>query len=125
MSGCARASLVMSAVVCFASRSGADCIRRPETNSPRARAHRIRSAHQLVRLWQFHWNVQMLSRQDPGLLFNGFCPIIASQVRSDLARTSPSTCLGNVAASYHRSGSRMTARSTSSWPLVLDSPVGT
>eukprot|EP00965_Chrysotila_dentata_P009196 299556-Pleurochrysis_carterae.AAC.1 len=39
MSDCARASLVMSAVVCFASRSGADCSVEQETNFQRACAH--------------------------------------------------------------------------------------
>eukprot|EP00965_Chrysotila_dentata_P142010 4694257-Pleurochrysis_carterae.AAC.1 len=52
MSGCAHASLVMSAVVYFASPPTAACSRGQETNFQRARARRIRSAHQLIRLWQ-------------------------------------------------------------------------
>eukprot|EP00965_Chrysotila_dentata_P068877 2275979-Pleurochrysis_carterae.AAC.1 len=52
MSGGARASLVMSAVVCFASRLRANCNGGLETNFQRARAHQIRFAHQLIRLWQ-------------------------------------------------------------------------
>ena len=51
-SGGARASLVMSAVVCFASRSGADCNGGLETNFQRARAHQIRYAHQLIWSWR-------------------------------------------------------------------------
>eukprot|EP00965_Chrysotila_dentata_P067032 2218761-Pleurochrysis_carterae.AAC.1 len=42
----------MSAVVRFASRSGTDCNGGLKTNFQRARAHHIRSAHQLIRLWQ-------------------------------------------------------------------------
>eukprot|EP00965_Chrysotila_dentata_P015994 529632-Pleurochrysis_carterae.AAC.1 len=42
----------MSAVVCFASRSSADCNEGLETNFQRSRAHQIRSAHQLIRIWQ-------------------------------------------------------------------------
>eukprot|EP00965_Chrysotila_dentata_P019955 660806-Pleurochrysis_carterae.AAC.1 len=49
---------------------------------------------------------------------------VASQVQSHLARTSPLTLFGSVAASFHRSGSTMTAQLNSSWPLVLDSLVG-
>eukprot|EP00965_Chrysotila_dentata_P261330 6214218-Pleurochrysis_carterae.AAC.2 len=52
MSGCARASLVMSAVEYFAFRIGAGCNGRPKTNFRRARANQLWSAHQIIRPWQ-------------------------------------------------------------------------
>eukprot|EP00965_Chrysotila_dentata_P065680 2176485-Pleurochrysis_carterae.AAC.3 len=135
ISGFLRVSCDVSAVVCFASRLGADCSGEPETNVQRAHAHQIRSAHQLIRLWQVDYVCRVtpfgmykcLQARSLAIDVHSMVSVtyIASQVRSHLARTSPSTCFGSVAASFYRSGSTMTAQLTSSWPLVLDSPVGT